>query len=594
MQNENLKVLRKLFSKHDISGYFIPRTDPHQSEYIARYWESVSWLTGFTGSAANVVITADFAGVWTDSRYFIQGERQLKNSSFELMKLRVPHTPQYIEWLVENFQEGQTLGVDGKLISRAGFKYLEKRLRKKNIHINTKVDLINPSWNSRAPFPNKMIFDHPVQYCGKSRAEKLIAVRQEMKTQGADGHIIAALDDIAWLLNIRGLDSDFTPFAISYLYLNQTKVYLFIQVEKVPESVKELLRKDGVELLPYQDLDKFLYTLSEKTTLLLDPKRTSQWIHESVPEHCKILEQENITTVLKSIKNKVEIENIKKVMLKDGIALTKFLIWLENNLGKQRITEISAAEQLEAFRREQGDFISPSFSTIAGYKEHGAIVHYRATPETVFELKPEGLFLLDSGAQYLDGTTDITRTIALGPPTNQEKKDFTLVLKGHIQIARQRFPSGTKGYQLDILARQAMWQHGINFGHGTGHGVGFCLNVHEGPQSISSSGKGGPNSAFVPGMLTSNEPGIYREGEYGIRTENLVLTVFDEETPFGEFYGFETVTLCPIDRSLIDASLMTPEEISWLNAYHKNVYNLVSPHLDAEENLWLMEKTKTI
>lgn len=575
-------------AKHNIQGYLIPRTDPHQSEYIAEYWESVAWFTGFTGSAANVVVTNDFSGVWTDSRYFIQGEQQLHDTPFELMRLKVPHTPGFIDWILDHLSEGDTVGVDGKLLSRKRYKLLEKKLGQYKIKLNPMLDLISPVWEERPVFPDKQIFDHPVIYCGKSRAEKLAEVRAEMALLEVDAHVISSLDDIAWLLNIRGLDTLCTPVALSYFFLSKESAFLFIHQEKVPNEMVALLKADGVSLLPYNDLDKFLATVSASSKVLIDPSRSSQWVFQSIPVDCDVVEQTNITTHLKAIKNEVEISNIRKAMLKDGIALTKFLMWLEANLGEQQITEMSAAEKLESFRKEQGNYLLHSFSTIAGYQEHGAIVHYRPTKGTDLELRKEGLFLLDSGGQYLEGTTDITRTLALGTPTAQQKSDFTLVLKGHIQLAMQQFPVGTKGYQLDVLARQAMWQHGINYGHGTGHGVGFCLNVHEGPQSISGSKAG---ATLQPGMLTSNEPGIYREGFYGIRTENLVLTVEKGTTEFGTFLGFETVTFCPIDLTLIDAQMLTKKELDWLNAYHQDVYELLSPHLSVEENAWLKDQT---
>lgn len=594
--NQLLTDIRKQLQEHKADAYLLPRTDPHQSEYIPDYWEIVSWLTGFTGSAANVVITQDHAGVWTDSRYFLQGGQQLEGSGFELMRLDIPHTTQYADWLADDLQPGQTLALDGRLISRTRFKQLEKKLAGKQITINTQLDVISGIWEDRPAFPAKKMLQLPDQYCGKTRTQKIVELRRQMRDSGVTAHVISSLDDIAWLLNVRGSDTEFTPLPTSYLFISEEVIYWFVHQDRIDDSFKKKLNFKGIELLPYDDIGQFLKTLSGGSRVFIDPKRTSQWIVDAIPEDCTIVEGMNFTTASKSVKNQTEIRNIRQAMEWDGVALVHFLMWLEENIGIQIITEYTAAKQLEVFRREEYDFISPSFATIAGYEENGAVVHYRPSEETALELHSHGLFLLDSGGQYYQGTTDITRTISLhnGPATDQEIRDFTLVLKGHIQLARQQFPVGTKGYQLDVLARQALWNAGINYGHGTGHGVGYFLNVHEGPQSIGTGATANPNAAMQPGMLTSNEPGVYREGYYGIRIENLMITVEKEETEFGKFLGFETVSLCPIDQTLIDVTLLTLDEINWLNEYHQEVYTRLSPYLDDKATSWLASQTNPI
>jgi len=594
--NQQLTAIRTQLEKHNAHAYLLPRTDPHQSEYIPEYWEILSWLSGFTGSAANATITQDHAGVWTDSRYFIQGEQQLADSGFELMRLSVPHTTEYADWLAQNLQPEQTVGLDGRLISRARFKQLERKLTAKQITINANLDLITDLWSNRPAFPSKIILELLDQYSGKTRIEKIATLRKQMHASNVTAHVISSLDDIAWLLNVRGSDTEFTPLPTSYLFLDGERIYWFIHQNRIPDALKKKLTEEGIELLPYDDIASFLKTLSGGSSVMIDPKRTSQWIVEAIPEDCTVVEAMNFTTASKSVKNDTEIRNIKEAMNRDGIALVKFLIWLEESIGKETITEFSAATKLEAFRQEQDDFVSPSFATIASYEENGAIVHYRPSEETALELHQQGLFLLDSGGQYLLGTTDITRTINLysGTATAQEVRDFTLVLKGHIQLAMQQFPVGTKGYQLDVLARQALWNAGINYGHGTGHGVGYFLNVHEGPQSIGTGATANPNSAMKPGMLTSNEPGVYREGYYGIRIENLMITVEKETTEFGNFLGFETVSLCPIDQSLIDPTLLNLVEIEWLNDYHQKVYDRLRPNLNEKETTWLANQTNPI
>ena len=590
-----LSRLRDLFSQYDIDAFFIPNTDPHQSEYIADHWRTMPWISGFTGSAGNIVITKDFAGLWTDSRYFIQGEKQLKGSGLELMKLKIPHTPEYLEWMVENVPESGRVGVDGKLISLNASQRFKKAFAPKAIELVDVGDLFDAIWTDRPVLPQGKVFVHDVSYAGKSRKEKITEVREKMKEKGADHHLVTSLDDIAWIFNIRGTDVSYNPVAIAYALISSSEATLFIHPAKVSDDIKKELVADGITLKDYDEIGSTLSRLSSDQTLYYDPGKVTLWLKGFFPESIKEKKGMNISTPLKSIKNDTEVDHIRKVMVKDGVAMVRFLKWLEENVGKLAIDEVSAAEKLEEFRSEQADFIGPSFGTIAGFQGNGAIVHYSAEPETAASLQPEGLFLLDSGGQYLDGTTDITRTVALGSPTEEQKRDFTLVLKGHIALATSIFPEGTRGYQLEGFARRAIWAQGMNYGHGTGHGVGFFLNVHEGPQTIGSGASGNLASAFQPGMLTSNEPGLYHEGKYGIRTENLVLCVpHSESEAFGKFFCFETVTLCHIDTSLIEYSLLSEEERIWLNEYHDRVYHALQPYLNPNEEEWLKNKTISI
>lgn len=580
--------------KEGLDAYIIPITDPHLGEYVPDHWRIIRWLTGFTGSAANVVITQDFAGLWTDSRYFIQAEEQLQGSGFALMKLNIPHRPEYIDWITERVDEESIVGVDGRIISLGIERMIRKAFERKKIKLDTGCDLISNTWKDRNPFPAEEAFEHALKYAGISRKDKISAVRAQMKEMGADYHLLTALDDIAWLLNIRGGDVKFSPLFTSFALISHADLLLFAGLEKIPFDLRQRLVNDGVRLLDYDSVSTELEKLEEGRSILITPATTSVSLFRSIPGNVRIIEDVSIPTRMKAVKNAVETENIRQVMIKDGLALTRFFYWLDNSLGKIRISEISAAEKLLEFRMQQADCEGPSFATIAACNEHGALPHYRPAPETDTELMPGGIFLLDSGGQYYGGTTDVTRTVSLGKPTEQQKKDFTLALKGTINLAMAKFPLGTKGYQLEILARRALWEHGMNYGHGTGHGVGYFLNVHEGPQTIGTGAGGDHKTIIEPGMLISDEPAIYRQGEYGFRTENLLLCVEDRKTEFGSFLKFETVTLCYIDTSLIDRELMTEDETAWLNEYHDLVYSILSQLLPKEIKAWLKEKTGAI
>ncbi len=592
--NRNLEAIRSKMREKGIDAYIIPITDPHLGEYVPDHWKIIRWLTGFTGSAANVVITESFAGLWTDSRYFIQAESQLKSSGFKLMKLKIPHTPEYIDWLVQNLERGSKVAADGRLMPLGIVQMIEKAFARKKIILDTEHDLASDIWEDREPMPAAEAFEHPLRFAGKSRKDKIADVRQQMNSMGADYHLLTSLDDIAWLLNIRGGDVKFSPLFTSFSIITQKEILLFADSAKIPGSLHKMIESDGVIILPYDQINAELSILEGGKSIIITPGTTSVSLFRSIPAEVDIIEEISIPTRMKAVKNDVEIENIRQVMIKDGLALTMFFHWLENSVGKIRITEISAADKLLEFRMQQEGCIGPSFATIAGYNEHGALPHYCATPETDVELKPEGIFLLDSGGQYYGGTTDVTRTVCLGKPTIQQKTDFTLALKGTISLSMARFPLGTKGYQIEMLARKALWDQGMNYGHGTGHGVGYFLNVHEGPQTIGTGASGDLKTIIEPGMLISDEPAIYREGEYGFRTENLILCVKDKETEFGKFLKFETVNLCYIDTSLVAGELMTEDEIKWLNDYHKLVYDILSQLLPEKVKQWLKGKTKPI
>jgi Xaa-Pro aminopeptidase len=588
-----VKKIQELLKNNDLDAYIIPSSDPHQSEYVANHWKAREWVSGFTGSAGTIVISKNIAGLWTDSRYFIQAEQQLKGSGIQLFKMKIPHSPSYIDWLKNNLQENSKVGFDENLFSVSLAKTIKSTLSDKNISIESNHDFIKPLWKNRPSIPKNNIFLHDLEFAGNSRVEKISELRRIMTTKNVSCHIISSLDDIAWLFNIRGNDIKYNPVVISYALITLDNSYLFIDKD-LHDNIKNLLKEDNITILPYNSINESIKKFCKSQNILIDPSKTNSFIFNSIPSSCKIIEDVNITTTLKATKNATEVKNIKDVMVRDGVALTKFFHWLEKNILQEKITELSADKKLEFYRSQQKNFVGLSFGTIAAYNSHGAIVHYEATKKTDVELMKEGIFLIDSGGQYLDGTTDITRTISLGNPTQEMIDNFTLVLKGHINIASLKFPYGTKGYQIDILARKFLWDNYRNYGHGTGHGVGSFLNVHEGPQAIGSSANSSLNTNFEEGMLTSNEPGIYIENEYGIRIENLILCEKDKNTEFGQFMKFNTVSLCYIDNSLINVDLLTNDEVNWLNDYHKTVFEKISPFLNIEEKEWIEEKTKNL
>ena len=590
---ERIAALREAMKQHKIDAYIIPTSDPHMSEYPADCWKYREWISGFTGSAGTVIITADKAGLWTDSRYFLQASTQLEGTGIELFKMMLPETPTIPEFLTHELKEGQTVGLNGEIYSLADARSLEKALAEKEIKLNTNASLIDPIWKERPAIPEAPMFEMPIELSGKSTEDKLLDINKMLHKAGADCTILSALDEVAWTFNIRGTDVAYNPVVISYAFVSEKESVLFVNPKKIPVEIAEHLKKEGVTLADYGMLATFLSRLPERTRVFIDSKRTNVAIYNALPKSSILIEGISPANHLKSIKNETEIKGFRNAVLKDGIAMTKFYFWLEKMLkAGEKVTELSAAAKLTALRSEQPQYVMDSFASISSYGPHGAVVHYSPTPETDTELKTDSLYLLDSGAQYLDGTTDITRTIALcDEPSEQMKKDFTRALKGTIGIAKCKFPAGIRGCLIDAFARKALWDAGINYLHGTCHGIGHCLNVHEGPQSIRME----ENPVILePGMVMSDEPAMYRPGKYGIRTENMILIREDSETEFGKFLGFETLTLCYIDTKLVIPSMLSVREHAWLNKYHQMVYDLVSPHLTEEEKAWLKEKTAEI
>ena len=536
---ERIAALREAMKQHKIDAYIIPTSDPHMSEYPADCWKYREWISGFTGSAGTVIITADKAGLWTDSRYFLQASTQLEGTGIELFKMMLPETPTIPEFLTHELKEGQTVGLNGETYSLADARSLEKALAEKEIKLNTNASLIDPIWKERPAIPEAPMFEMPIELSGKSTEDKLLDINKMLHKAGADCTILSALDEVAWTFNIRGTDVAYNPVVISYAFVSEKESVLFVNPKKIPAEIAEHLKKEGVTLADYGMLATFLSRLPERTRVFIDSKRTNVAIYNALPKSSILIEGTSPANHLKSIKNETEIKGFRNAVLKDGIAMTKFYFWLEKMLkAGEKVTELSAAAKLTALRSEQPQYVMDSFASISSYGPHGAVVHYSPTPETDTELKTDSLYLLDSGAQYLDGTTDITRTIALcDEPSEQMKKDFTRALKGTIGIAKCKFPAGIRGCLIDAFARKALWDAGINYLHGTCHGIGHCLNVHEGPQSIRME----ENPVILePGMVMSDEPAIYRPGEYGIRTENMILIREDSETEFGKFLGFET------------------------------------------------------
>lgn len=582
-----IEKLRKLMKKYNVNYYIIPSSDPHQSEYVPEHYRGRAYVSGFTGSAGTLVVGENQAKLWTDGRYFIQAENQLKNTGIDLMKIAISGYETINEWLENNVKENEVVAFDGKCYSANEYKKLLEISKNNNFNINMEYDLLNELWEDRPTLSEEKIFIHEEKYCGKSAKEKIKEVRALMKSLKVDAYLLTSLDDIAWLYNIRGNDILFNPVVLSYTIITEDKAKLYIDKNKVVEEVKEKLNEEGIEILDYTEIVNDVKKLKGK--VLIDPNKVNAELYSSLS--CKIKEKSNITTELKAIKNETELLNLENCQIKDGVAMVRFIKYLKENIGKERITEISASKKLSQLRAKGELAKGDSFATIAGYKEHGAMMHYSATEETDYELKEEGLFLVDSGGQYLDGTTDITRTIVLGEISSEEKTDFTLVLKGHINLAKAKFLKGTHGGNLDVLARTALWERGLDYKCGTGHGIGFFLNVHEGPQGLRQSGN---NVPLEQGMLLTNEPGVYKEGKFGIRTENLMVVVKDETTECGEFYRFETISYCPIDLNGVRVKLLNDEERLWLNKYHRIVFEKLSPFLNKEEKEFLKFETREI
>ena len=580
--------LRNFMRKHKLSAFIIPSTDPHSGEYIPKHWEARKWISGFTGSAGTVVVTLDKAGLWTDSRYFLQAAEQLENTGITLFKERLPETPSIVEWLGCVLNAEDNVGIDGWVNSYQETSNLQKELEKKQIHLTLAPDPFNKLWTDRPALPDNKVFIHELKYAGLSCKDKITQIREAIRRNSCTGILISALDEVAWTLNLRGSDVHCNPVFVSYLLITEYSSTLYIIENKLSDEVKDYLTENEIKVRPYSTIEK---DLKDFTGKLLLSANINAAVHAAACAHSLIKIAPSPVLFLKAIKNETEIEGFHRAMKRDGVAMVKFLRWLKAAVSTGNETEISIDKKLYEIRAGQPHFNGISFDTIAGYKAHGAIVHYEATPETDIPLKPEGMLLLDSGAQYLDGTTDITRTIVLGALTKEEKADYTLVLKGFIQLSMAQFPHGTCGTQLDALARLPMWKAGINYLHGTGHGVGCFLNVHEGPHQFRMNHM---PALLVPGMTVTNEPGIYKTGRHGVRTENTMLIVPSQETEFGTYYKFEPLTLCPIDKEAILTDMLSDEEITWFNQYHEKVYNCLNPELNNEEREWLKEVTSPL
>ena len=588
---ERITALREVLKLNGLKAFIVPSTDPHMSEYVAPHWETRQWISGFTGSAGTVVITENEAGLWTDSRYFLQANEQLQGTGIDLYKEKLPETPTIAEFLQARLSKGDIVGIDGQVFSFATAKAMGQELGEKGIELKSVADPFENIWDNRPPIPQNLVFILPFQYTGEGCQEKVERIRQQMKKDNIDVTLITALDEIAWVLNLRGNDVHCNPVFVSFLLVSHQDVKLYIDECKLTPEVKSYLNDCEVKVYPYMEFYSDLEQNTNTNKVLVDPAYLNYAIYQDLSPHCELIEHKTYVALMKAIRNRIEIDNLYRAMIKDGVAMVKFLKWLDTEADIYHETEMSVDRQLHAFRAAQADYIGESFDTIAGYGAHGAIVHYEATPETDAALEPRGFLLLDSGAQYLDGTTDITRTIPLGHLTQEEKEDYTLILKGHIDLAMAIYPERTRGAQLDILARQPIWRHRMNYLHGTGHGVGSFLNVHEGPHSIRME-----DNPFTlqAGMVVTNEPGIYKAGSHGIRTENILLVVPAGEGMFGNYLQFETVTLCPIDKRPIIKELLSDEEVGWFNQYHQRVFDLLSPQLAYDERYWLANATSPL
>lgn len=592
MINDRIEKLRNVMKEKNIFAYIIPSADYHQSEYVGEFFKGRQFISGFTGSAGTVVITPEKAILWTDGRYFLQADKELATSCVELYKMGEENVPTTFEYIENEVPEGSKIGFDGRAISAAMGAGLEAGLSKKNITISYEGDLLDEVWEDRPALSDAKAFLLDVKYSGEDFTSKIARVRKSMKDCGATTHILTSLDDIAWLFNIRGGDVKYNPVVLSYAVVTLDKAILFVDENKLNDEIKASFGEEVVEIKGYFEIDEFVKTIEKEEVVLVDSNKINYTILKNIPEGVKVLNSMNPSTIFKAEKNPVEIANTKQAHIRDGVAVTKFMYWLKNNIGKVEITEISAADKMTELRKEQGQFIEPSFASIAGYGANGAIVHYSATEESNTTLEPKGLFLLDSGGQYFDGTTDITRTFALGLLTEEEKSNFTSVARAMIRLSGAKFLYGVNGYYLDILARGIMWEQGLNYNHGTGHGIGHVLNVHEAPNGFRCDNRN--LATLEEGMITTNEPGFYKAGSHGIRLENEMLCKKGIKNEYGQFMEFEPLTIAPLDLDAIDVNLMNEDEKAYLNEYHKMVFDTVSPFLTAEETEWLKEYTRAI
>jgi Xaa-Pro aminopeptidase len=586
---EKIAEVRKLMQDHQIQAWIVPSTDPHQSEYVADHWQARAWLSGFTGSAGTILVTGKKAGLWTDPRYHLRAEQELEGSGIELFRMGLPDVPTYTEWLEDELKVGDTIGFDGSVLSLREVRKIERAFQGKDLQLNYQHDLVGQLWDDRPLIPRNPIFLHDTNFAGETRKSKIRRVREKLMERGCQAQVVAGLDDIAWLINMRGSDVLYNPVTICYAVISEWEVRLFIHKDKVPAEVRETLEQDGIEFSKYEDIFSYWQQLPEETMVLIDPEKTSYKMERIISKTCRIKKGMSIPYAMKAVKNEVELEGLRQAHIRDGVAMVKWMYWLDQQGEDVKHTEITVAEKLTEFRSQGEYFQGLSFGTISGFQANSAIGHYGPQPETTPTLGLEGILLIDSGGQYLDGTTDVTRTLSMGDATAEEKQVFTRVLKGLIRLSRAKFPKGVKGSELDAITREPLWQQGWNCRHGIGHGIGSFLNVHEGPHKFAPRNK----IAFEPGMVATNEPGVYFPGKFGCRLENVLVTIPFESTDFGEFYGFETITLCPIDLDLVELSLLNEDEVTWLNEYHQWVYKVLTLFLSQEERTWLMHETRS-
>jgi Xaa-Pro aminopeptidase len=590
---QRLAQTRELMSREGIHALLVPSADPHLSEYLPGYWQGRQWLSGFHGSVGTLIVTADFAGVWADSRYWEQASKELKGSGIELVKLQ-PGQPGPLDWLAEQTPPGGVVAVDGAVMAVASARTLGSKLEERGARLRTDIDLLSQVWSDRPSLPNEPIYQHLPPQATVSRGEKLAKLRETLQARGADWHFIATLDDIAWLFNLRGGDVSFNPVFVSFALISQQQATLFVALGKVDAQLRAVLEQDGVTLRDYSEVADALRAIPAGASLLVDPARVTAGLLGNLDSAVKLIEGLNPTTLAKSQKSLADAEHIRQAMEQDGAALCEFFTWLESAWGRERITELTIDEKLTAARERRPGYVSLSFNTIAAFNANGAMPHYHATEEEHAVIEGDGLLLIDSGGQYLGGTTDITRMVAVGTPTAEQKRDCTRVLKGVIALSRAQFPKGILSPLLDAIARAPIWAESVDYGHGTGHGVGYFLNVHEGPQVIAYQAAPAPQTAMLPGMITSIEPGTYRPGRWGVRIENLAMNREAGSSEFGEFLKFETLTLCPIDTRCLETSLLSEEEKQWFNAYHAEVRERLSPLLDGAALEWLNTRTAAV
>jgi len=590
-----LALLRGAMAREDLAAYLVPSADPHLSEYLPERWQARRWLSGFTGSVGTLVVTQDFAGLWVDSRYWVQAGAELAGSGVQLMKMAggqqsAPH----VDWLAQYVPAGATVGADGAVLGVAAARALRAALTARGVALRTDLDLLDAIWPERPPLPDDVVFEHVAPQADASRADKLAVIRRAMQAQGAQWHFVSTLDDLAWLFNLRGADVDYNPVFVAHALIGVDRATLFVADGKVPPALAAALARDGVDVRPYDAARAALGALPDGATLLIDPRRVTYGSLEAVPSGVALVEAVNPSTFAKSRKTSAEIEHVRMTMEHDGAALAEFFAWFEQALNRETITELTIDERLTAARARRPGYVSPSFGTIAGFNANGAMPHYRATAGSHATIEGDGLLLIDSGGQYVGGTTDITRVVPVGTVGDLQRRDFTIVLKAMMALSRARFPRGIRSPMLDAIARAPMWAAGLDYGHGTGHGVGYFLNVHEGPQVISHYAPADPHTAMEEGMITSIEPGVYRPGKWGIRIENLVLNRAAGQTEFGDFLAFETLTLCPIDTRCVLIELLHEEERAWLNAYHASVRERVGRHVSGDAKAWLEARTQPI